>query len=114
MSFSPRSRLVNPRLGTYFSIFAALFVAVFVLSLILEQLGVSDGRLRIVMLFVPILLYAVIGVSTATQDVLGFFAAGRRVPSGYTGLILAMSATGATFLVAATGTFFFAGFDALF
>lgn len=113
MSFSPRSRMVNPRLGTYFSIFAALFVAAFLLALILEQLSVSDSNLRLTMLFAPILLYVVIGASTATQDVLGFFAAGRRVPSGYTGLILAMSASGATFLVSATGAFFFAGFDAL-
>ncbi|HPG88156.1 MAG TPA: sodium:solute symporter [Hyphomicrobium sp.] len=113
MTFSPRSRLVNPRLGTYFSIFAALFVAAFLLDLILEQLKFGDGTLRIAMLLVPFALYAAIGLSTATQDVLGFFAAGRRVPSGYTGLILAMSATGATFLVAAAGAFFFAGFDAL-
>lgn len=113
MSFSPRSRLVNPRLGTYFSIFAALFVAIFLLDLILEQLSVSDSTLRIALLLVPFALYAAIGLSTVTQDVLEFFAAGRRVPSGYTGLVLAMSATGATFLVAAVGAFFFVGFDAL-
>ena len=113
MAFSARSRLVNPRLGTYFSIFAALFVAAFLLDLIFEQLGVSDGVLRIVLLLAPFALYMAIGASTYTQDVLGYFAAGRRVPSGYTGLVLAMSATGATFLVTATGAFFFAGFDAL-
>ena len=44
---------------------------------------------------------------------LDFLRPGRRVPSGYTGLVLAMSAVGSTFLVAATGTFFFAGFDGL-
>jgi cation/acetate symporter len=113
MAFSARSRLVNPRLGTYFSIFAALFVAAFLLALIFEQLSVRDGILRIALLFVPLALYMAIGISTMTQDVLGFFAAGRRVPSGYTGLVLAMSATGATFLVTAAGAFFFAGFDAL-
>ena len=105
--------MVNPRLGTYFSIFAALFAALFLLALILEQLSVSDGGLRLALLFGPFLLYAAIGLSTATQDTLGYFAAGRRVPAGYTGLILAMSAVGSTFLVAATGVFFFAGFDAL-
>jgi cation/acetate symporter len=113
MAFSARARLVNPRLGTYFSIFAALFSALFLMALILEQLTVSDGALRMAMLLVPCALYMAIGVSTTTQDVLEFFAAGRRVPSGYSGLILAMSATGATFLVTATGTFFFAGFDGL-
>jgi cation/acetate symporter len=113
MAFAARSRLVNPRLGTYFSIFAALFVALFLLSLILEQLNVTDEGLRLALLVCPFVFYAAIGLSTATQDVLGFFAAGRRVPSGYSGLVLAMSAAGATFLVSATGAFFFAGFDAL-
>ena len=113
MAFAARSRLVNPRLGTFFSIFAALFAALFLLALILEQLSIDDSTLRLALLIGPCLLYAAIGLSTSTQDVLGFFAAGRRVPSGYTGLILAMSAVGSTFLVAATGTFFFAGFDGL-
>jgi cation/acetate symporter len=113
MAFAARSRLVNPRLGTYFSIFAALFAALFLLSLILEQLNVIDNGLRLALLICPFVFYMAIGISTATQDVLGFFAAGRRVPSGYSGLVLAMSATGATFLVTGTGAFFFAGFDAL-
>lgn len=38
MAFGARARLVNPRLGTYFSIFAALFTALFLLILIFEQL----------------------------------------------------------------------------
>lgn len=113
MAFPSRAKLINPRLGTYFSIFAALFAAVFLLDLILEQLKVSDGLLRLAMLFAPLVLYAVIGGATYTSDILSFFAAGRRVPAGYTGLLMAMSATGATMFVAGTGAFFFAGFDAL-
>ena len=113
MSFAARTKLVNPRLGTYFSIFAALFAAMFLLDLIFEQLSMGDAGQRLALLIGPFVLYAAIGVSTATQDTLGFFAAGRRVPAGYTGLVLAMSAIGSTFLVAATGAFFFVGFDAL-
>jgi cation/acetate symporter len=113
MAFAARARLVNPRLGTFFSIFAALFAALFLLALILEQLSINDAALRLALLICPFVLYVAIGFSTATSDVLGYFAAGRRVPSGYTGLVLAMSAIGSTFLVAATGAFFFAGFDAL-
>jgi cation/acetate symporter len=113
MSFSTRARLVNPRLGTYFSIFAALFVAIFLLSLISEQLQVSSGALRWVMFAGPLVLYVLIGFSTAVGDPLGYFAAGRRVPAGYTGLILAISSIGATLLIAGTGAFYFAGFDAL-
>lgn len=113
MSFSSRARQVNPRLGTYFSIFASLIAAFFLLSLISEQLLVPAGLLRSVLFAGPLLLYGVIGMSAGTQDGLGFFAAGRRVPAGYTGLILAVTAGGATVLVAGTGAFFFTGFDAL-
>ena len=41
------------------------------------------------------------------------FAAGRRVPAFYTGLVLAQTALGATGVVALTGAFFLIGFDAL-
>jgi cation/acetate symporter len=113
MAFTARARLINPRLGTYFSIFASLFAALFLLVLIFEQLSIDDGLLRLALLAGPFVLYAAIGISVATQDTLGYFAAGRRVPAVYTGLILAMSALGSTFLLAGTGAFFFAGFDAL-
>jgi cation/acetate symporter len=113
MSLSARQRLVNPRLGTYFSIFASLFVAIFLLTLIFEQLRFDDGLLRLAFLAAPVLLYLAIGVSVTTSDTFGFFAAGRRVPAAYSGIVLAMSSLGATFLISGTGLFFFAGFDAL-
>lgn len=113
MSFSTHARLVNPRLGTYFSIFAALFAAVFLLALISEALSVEDRWLRIALFAGPLILYAAIGISVVASDPLEFFAAGRRVPAGYTGLLLAITASGATFLVCGTGAFFVSGFDAL-
>ncbi len=113
MAFGARSRLVNPRLGTYFSIFASLFAALVLLALILEQLRIEDGWLRIALFVGPVVLYCAIGLAVATQDTLGFFAAGRRVPAAYSGLVLAISSLGATFIVAGCGAFFFAGFDAL-
>ena len=36
MSTQHRTRLVNPRLGTYFGIFASAFVSLFLLLLIFE------------------------------------------------------------------------------
>ena len=68
MSFPTRARLVNPRLGTYFSIFASLFAAIFFLSLISEQLQLSDAVVRAMLFLGPLLLYAVIGLSTGTRD----------------------------------------------
>ena len=113
MAFSARARMVNPRLGTYFSIFAASFTALFLLILIFEQLSWDEHLLKLAFFAAPIVIYAAIGLSVASGDTLNYFAAGRRVPAAYTGLLLAASSLGATFLVAGTGAFFFAGFDAL-
>lgn len=113
MPFTARARVVNPRLGTYFSIFASLFTALFLLTLIFSQLNVSDGALRYLFLGAALVLFAVIGGVVATNETLAYFASGRRVPSVYSGLVLGLSGLGSTFVVAGTGVFFFAGFDAL-
>ena len=65
MAITARTRLVNPRLGTYFGIFTAAFAALFVLALMFEQLGASDGLLRLLMFGGPIVLYAAIGLSSS-------------------------------------------------
>ncbi len=113
MAFGARSRLVNPRLGTYFAIFASLFAALVLLTLIFEQLRIDDGWLRLAMFGIPILLYGLIGAVVVSKETLEFFAAGRRVPAAYSGLVMAVSSLGATFIVTGCGAFFFAGFDAL-
>lgn len=113
MAFGARARLINPRLGTYFSIFAALYTALFLLVLIFEQLKFDESFLRMAFLAGPIIIYAAIGLSTGTNEILCYFAAGRRVPAAYTGLLLGASALGGTFIVAGTGAFFFSGFDAV-
>lgn len=113
MPLTSRTRLINPRLGTYFGIFTSAFVGLFMLLLILEQLGTPRDLLSIAMLAGPILLYSAIGIATFTREPYEYFAAGRRVPAMYTGLALSLSAMGATGLVAITGAFFLAGFDIL-
>lgn len=113
MTFTPRTRFVNPRLGTYFGIFASALAALFFMAAILEQLGISDTIVRWMMLLGPVALYGSIGIASATRLPLDYFAAGRRVPAIFTGLALAISALGATGLVALTGVFFVSGFDGL-
>lgn len=54
MSLAPRIRLINPRLGTYFSIFASIVVGLTLMVMILEQLGASSALLSAAMLFVPV------------------------------------------------------------
>jgi cation/acetate symporter len=113
MSVTSRTRFVNPRLGTYFGIFASSLAGLVMLLLIFEELGTADVLLRWAMLLGPIVLYAAIGLCVPTQEPLEFFAAGRRVPAGYTGLGIGVAAMGATGIVAVTGVFFLIGFDAL-
>ncbi len=107
-----RTRAVNPRLGTYFGIFASMFAALVLVLLILEQLGVSDSLLRALMLVGPLALYAAIGLSASSRDQIDFFASGRRVPAVFNGIVLATCTIGATGIVAGTGLFFLNGFDA--
>ena len=113
MSVTSRTRFVNPRLGTYFGIFASSLTGLVLLLIIFEQLGTSESVLRWCMLLGPLVLYAAIGLCVPTREPLEFFAAGRRVPAGYTGLGIANATMGATGIVAMTGTFFLIGFDAL-
>ncbi len=113
MSLTSRTRFVNPRLGTYFGIFVSSLTGLVLLLIIFEQLGTSDVLLRWAMLLGPLVLYAIIGVCAPTREPLEYFAAGRRVPAGYTGLGMANAAMGATGIVAMTGMFFVIGFDAL-
>jgi cation/acetate symporter len=108
------ARSVNPRLGSYFGIFLSGFFSIALLALILDGLGVELGLLSLAMLLGPIVLYVGIGGFTATTDALDFFAAGRRVPAFFNGLVLATAAFGATGLVTVTGLLFMIGFDALF
>lgn len=113
MSATSRTRFVNPRLGTYFGIFASSLTGLVMLLLIFEQLGTSDSLLRWAMLLGPLALYGAIGLCAPTREPIEFFAAGRRVPAGYTGLGIAVATMGATGIVAMTGVFFLIGFDAL-
>jgi cation/acetate symporter len=113
MAATSHARLVNPRLGTYFGIFASGFAALVLMALMLEQLGVSDQAIRLLMFGGPVALYGAIGIFAATRETGDYFASGRRVPAFFNGLVLAVSALGGAGLLALTGAFFAVGFDAL-
>lgn len=113
MTFTPRRRLINPRLGTYFSIFASVFVSLGLILLMLEQMGTAPALLGTVMLAGSIVGFLAISVGALTREPIDFFAAGRRVPSVYCGLGLAVSTMGATGLACVTGALFLVGADAI-
>jgi cation/acetate symporter len=113
MAFTSRSRLVNPRLGTYFGIFAAAFAAIVLMALMFEQLGVTDPMVRMIVFGCPVALYAALGLLSATRETQDYFACGRRVPAFFNGLALGIAALGGAGFLALTGCFFLIGFDAL-
>jgi cation/acetate symporter len=113
MAATSRTRLVNPRLGTYFGIFAAAFAALVIMTLMFEQLGVSDASIRYLMFAGPIMLYGAIGLFSPAREANDYFACGRRVPASFNGLVLAVTVLGGAGFLALTGAFFAVGFDAL-
>jgi cation/acetate symporter len=113
MAVTTRARLVNPRLGTHFGIFTSALAALVLMALMLEQLGVADFAIRLLMFTGPIALYGAFGLLTSTRETNDYFACGRRVPAFFNGLVLAITALGGTGLLALTGAFFSVGFDAL-
>ena len=113
MPLRTRTRLVNPRLGTYYAIFTGAFVSLVLTLLIFEQLGSNEEILRLAMLGGPIVFFVVIGLVAMARDPQEFFASGRRVPSFFNGLVLGVTALGGIGFVVLTGLFFVNGFDAL-
>jgi cation/acetate symporter len=113
MAITDRARLVNPRLGTYFGIFTAAFVAVILMGLLLEQLQANDLWVRIAFFVVPIMLYCGYAALSITRDRADYFSAGRRIPAAFNGLVLAVSGLGGTGFIAITGILFLIGVDGL-
>jgi cation/acetate symporter len=112
MSTTQRTRLVNPRLGTYFGIFVSTIVSLVLIAAIVEQLGAPEIALRWIMLCVPLAMFMAIGVSAHTQEPHDFFAAGRRVPAFFSGLGIAATALGSAGIVCFTGLLLINGIDA--
>lgn len=113
MAAAPRSRLVNPLLGMYFGIFGSLLIAIVLLLMMLEQLGVTDATLRTSMIAGFLGTFCAVGIATFTHMPVEYFSSGRRVPAFFNGLVLAIVAIGGTGLAALSGSLFLIGFDAL-
>lgn len=112
MPNSNRTRRINPRLGTYFGIFVSAFMAVVLMVLIGEQMGLPDWVLRWVMLLLPLAFYTAIGIGGLTHEPADFYAAGRRVPAFFTGLGIGSCALGGVGVVSISGLMMINGIDA--
>jgi cation/acetate symporter len=113
MAITARTRLVNPRLGTYFGIFTATFAALVLMVMMLEQLGTADPVVRLAMFGGPIALYVAIGLASRAREAADYFACGRRVPAFFNGLVLGVTALGGAGFLAFTGSLLIVGVDAM-
>src|SRR6185295_10535393 len=73
MAFTARTRLVNPRLGTYFGIFAAAFASLVLMAMMFEQLGTADMAVRLLMFAGPVCLFVAIGLLAAAREPSDYF-----------------------------------------
>ena len=112
MSLATPNRSANPRLGLLFGVYASALVAVGLVVLLLEQLGVGDGVLRAAMFGLPLVLFLGVGAAAMSRDAQDFHSAGRRVPPFFSGLATAVSGLGGFGLVILTGCVFLMGSDA--
>jgi len=113
MALQTQHRSANPRLGIYFSILASIVIGLFFFLLIVEQLGADKDVVRLLMVGGPVALFALIAVLAFSLDVSDFFVVGRRVPSFFGGLGLAITVIGSVGTLSITGLFFHGGFDGL-
>lgn len=103
----------NPRLGTGFGIFTSTFASLVVLLIILEQLGLEQSWISQLIIVLPVVFYAAIGLFVRTTSVDDYFVAGQRVPPLYNGLALSANLVSGAGLLGLIGCFFFIGYDAL-
>jgi len=113
MSLNTSYPVGNPRLGTSFGIFTSAFASLVLMLIILEQLGLDQAWISQLIIVLPILFYAGIGVLVRTTSVEDFFVSGQRVPPLYNGFALSANLVGGVGLIGLIGCFFFIGYDAL-
>lgn len=94
-----------------YGIYTGGFVLFVVALAIAEQLGLGKAQIGWIFMAATILLYAVIGVMSRTQQAAEYYVAGRRVPAIFNGM-----ATGADWMSAASflgmaGSLYALGFD---
>lgn len=104
---------VNPRLKTHFAIFTSAICGLFMLLVILEQLGLGRSVINYLALLIPLILTGLIGLACTTNNNIDYFIVGRRVPGAFSGFTMACSALGSAGFLGFLGAVFFLGFDAL-
>ncbi|WP_396328738.1 sodium:solute symporter family protein [Burkholderia anthina] len=79
----------------------------------IERATGSGVWIGYVFLFVPIAVYAVIGLLSRTSDLVEYYVAGRRVPSAFNGMATAADWLSAASFIGLAGSLYATGYDAL-
>lgn len=89
-----------------------LFLFIFVMWRIERATG-PGMWIGYVFLFVPIAVYAVIGLLSRTSDLVEYYVAGRRVPSAFNGMATAADWLSAASFIGLAGSIYATGYDGL-
>lgn len=105
-------KLAN-RLVRLYSLYTLGFFAFIYLLWRIEAANGPGTWIGYVFLFVPIAVYAVIGLLSRTSDLVEYYVAGRRVPSAFNGMATAADWLSAASFIGLAGTLYATGYDGL-
>jgi cation/acetate symporter len=101
------------RLIRSYSLYTLGFFAFIYLLWRIEAVSGPGMWIGYVFLFVPIAVYAVIGLLSRTSDLVEYYVAGRRVPSAFNGMATAADWLSAASFIGLAGSLYATGYDGL-
>lgn len=105
-------KLTNRLIVTYALYTLGFLLFIFVMERI-ERTAGAGMWVGYVFLFVPIAVYAVIGLLSRTSDLVEYYVAGRRVPSAFNGMATAADWLSAASFIGLAGSIYASGYDGL-
>ncbi|MGU7780139.1 sodium:solute symporter family protein [Burkholderia sp. PU8-34] len=105
--------MLTRRLIRAYALYTLGFLAFVLLLWRIERAAGSGVWIGYVFLFVPIAVYAVIGLLSRTSDLVEYYVAGRRVPSAFNGMATAADWLSAASFIGLAGSLYATGYDAL-
>ncbi|AJY12733.1 cation acetate symporter [Burkholderia dolosa] len=105
--------MLTHRLIRAYALYTLGFLGFVLLLSRIERATGSGVWIGYVFLFVPIAVYAVIGLLSRTSDLVEYYVAGRRVPSAFNGMATAADWLSAASFIGLAGSLYATGYDAL-
>ncbi|MBN3569897.1 sodium:solute symporter family protein [Burkholderia cenocepacia] len=105
--------MLTHRLIRAYTLYTLGFLGFVLLMWRIERATGSGVWIGYVFLFVPIAVYAVIGLLSRTSDLVEYYVAGRRVPSAFNGMATAADWLSAASFIGLAGSLYATGYDAL-